>query len=118
MVDPGLIKEARDVARTQRASGNLIAANYLDLVVDAVEREAAERADPQGAKMRLGRCFTCRWWELDPVFHHRTEGDKGRCRIRAPVRRDDAGAGWPISFATDWCGEYAARLDQTVEHQG
>ena len=43
-------------------------------------------------------CRTCMWWK-------RKMATVGRCRRRAPTMR-----GWPVLFATDYCGEH--KLDE------
>ncbi len=56
-------------------------------------------------------CSACQWWH-----YHANEGDEanlekgvGYCRRFPPSRRENGVGAWPITFGTDWCGEYAER---------
>ena len=54
-------------------------------------------------------CGRCIWWA------HKANR-VGRCRRRAPV----VGDGWPVTFDTDWCGdfklsEHAPRTEKAQE---
>ena len=46
------------------------------------------------------RCCTCMYYvpkDVDPTYASRV----GRCRRHCPTM-----SGWPVMFATDWCGDY------------
>ncbi len=52
---------------------------------------------------RKGRmiCGLCMWWSP------KGNGAMGRCRRRAPTLN-----GYPVVFATDWCGDH--KMDEGV----
>jgi len=54
------------------------------------------------------RCSTCMWWvKKSSLSENPTTGAEiGRCRKGAPTM-----CGWPVLFATDWCGQH--KLDET-----
>ncbi len=54
-------------------------------------------------------CANCLYW--DPI----ADSAYGRCRVNAPTvvntlqaAPDQGSAHWPLTAATDWCGEWAA----------
>lgn len=74
----------------------------------------------QGANMNIDpwkhrsagmRCQTCMWFAAKVAAPAQTSepdprGQIGRCRRHAPSM-----GGYPVVFATDWCGDH--RLDET-----
>ena len=47
------------------------------------------------------KCSTCMWYKPKGDV----DTDVGRCRRHAPTM-----SGWPVMFATDWCGDH--KLDE------
>ena len=48
-------------------------------------------------------CKTCLYWDLGYSF-----GDRGVCRRLSPRAVGDGGvATWPLTYESDWCGEYS-----------
>ena len=55
------------------------------------------------------RCEACRFW-------HKTYTAEGQCRAHVPVITAGTSA-WPITVASDWCGEYDPRPSVLRETQ-
>jgi hypothetical protein len=58
-------------------------------------------------------CAGCRWWH-----YHPTEGAEpgseqavGYCRRFPPARRENGVGAWPITFGSDWCGEFTDKAE-------
>jgi hypothetical protein len=52
------------------------------------------------------RCMTCMWFVEKAVKTEVQHTRVGRCRRHAPTM-----SGWPVMFASDWCGDH--KLDET-----
>ena len=51
-------------------------------------------------------CSSCRFWDCA------ADGVRGLCRRRSPRQDDDVGqAVWPLTHATDWCGQHEMKED-------
>jgi hypothetical protein len=58
-------------------------------------------------------CSGCRWWHYHPTEGAEADSEQavGYCRRFPPSRRDNGVGAWPITFGSDWCGEYADKSD-------
>lgn len=60
-------------------------------------------------------CETCLYWEAK-------KSDKGLCRRRGPaliqVHIDRTGSDWPVTRASDWCGEGTMDIEKAREKEG
>lgn len=52
-------------------------------------------------------CASCRWWQ-------QTADDQGECRknappplLNSPSLKNEWRAAWPLTMASDWCGQWA-----------
>lgn len=62
-------------------------------------------------------CDGCRFFKIDPtVVFSRDQGEEGigDCRRHAPTSppRRPGQSGWPQTWGSDWCGDFAKRGDQ------
>ncbi len=58
-------------------------------------------------------CSGCRWWHYHPTEGAEPDSEQavGYCRRFPPSRRENGVGAWPITFGSDWCGEYADKSD-------
>jgi hypothetical protein len=58
-------------------------------------------------------CSGCRWWLVHPQEGTEPGSDQsvGFCRRFPPARRENGVGAWPITFGSDWCGEYADKSE-------
>jgi hypothetical protein len=60
------------------------------------------------AEERADRCGTCRHWQ-DRQLRRIAGGEaQGDCHRHPPRGDDGRHRYWPITLASDWCGEYKA----------
>lgn len=76
--------------------------------------------DANDGGLRPGRCGTCRYWDQEEFV---TPEDQGICRRHAPAAvagdpddpdRYEQFPRWPLTLASEWCGEWAAVPDAGV----
>lgn len=65
-------------------------------MADSHEELNRARSAADGAALAEQRCETCRFWLLLATRHD------SLCRRFPPI----AGAGWPMTRAHQWCGEW------------
>lgn len=66
-----------------------------------VENESEEKKDNWAHRSKGMKCKTCMWYKHKVPEHNKDCKEKGRCRKRAPTLN-----GWPVVFASDWCGDH------------
>ena len=83
----------------------LIKENLNKSIIIFEKPAPADNWADRSARMKCGTCMT--WVEKHPGVDGIIPDDKrvGRCRRCAPKLE-----GWPVTFYTDWCGEY--KLDE------
>ncbi len=59
-------------------------------------------------------CSACQWWHFHPREGEEASAEQGvgYCRRFPPTRRENGIGAWPITFGSDWCGEYAERTGE------
>ena len=63
-------------------------------------------SDPWQHRSAGMKCKTCMWFAVkETVVQPDERGNVGRCRRHAPTMN-----GYPVVFATDWCGDH--KLDE------
>jgi len=55
------------------------------------------------------KCETCMYYVAKLVGD--VASDVGRCRRNAPTMK-----GWPVMFATDWCGEHKLNEETLIKN--
>ena len=74
----------------------------------AVTAEDSPKSDPWVHRSGGMKCHTCMWYveKKTTARVNPEKGPIGRCRRHAPTM-----GGYPVVFATDWCGDH--KLDET-----
>jgi hypothetical protein len=73
-------------------------------------------------------CATCAFWDTSREFGSRLiDGIEGKCRARPPtivigmLRKTDERfsetAEWPVTRASDWCGEWTLRVNEIQDKE-
>lgn len=60
-------------------------------------------------------CDNCTYYEADDVGEHLKKHGFGECRRRAPsvlVERNSTSTSFPVTFHTEWCGEFEREPQQ------
>lgn len=51
-------------------------------------------------------CSACSYWVTENVADDVSGADQGHCRRFPPMVSAPGSGPWPITLATDWCGEF------------
>lgn len=52
-------------------------------------------------------CSACQYWHVQPTLPTLPDGSQqGQCRLNPPSASASAPRTWPVTYGSDWCGQY------------